>query len=113
MLSKLVIENYALIDHLEIDFSDGFSVITGETGAGKSILLGALSLILGNRGDASVLLDTSRKCVVEGTFDIKDYPLGDLFREHELDYDDNWGHLHVHLQPGLQLTLFRASRAIP
>ena len=88
MLSKLVIENYALIDHLEMDFSEGFSVITGETGAGKSILLGALSLILGNRGDVSVLLDISRKCIVEGTFAIKGYHLEDLFREHELDYDD-------------------------
>lgn len=88
MLSKLAIENYALIDHLEMDFSEGFSVITGETGAGKSILLGALSLILGNRGDASVLLDTSRKCIVEGTFAIKGYHLEELFREHELDYED-------------------------
>ena len=88
MLSKLVIENYALIDHLEMDFSEGFSVITGETGAGKSILLGALSLILGNRGDASVLLDTSRKCIVEGTFVIKGYYLEEFFREHEIDYDD-------------------------
>ncbi|MGA3013755.1 MAG: DNA repair protein RecN [Bacteroidales bacterium] len=88
MLSKLIIENYALIDHLEIDFSEGFSVITGETGAGKSILLGALSLILGNRGDVSVLLDKSRKCIVEGTFAIKDYNLEDIFSEHELDYDD-------------------------
>ncbi|MCX6248290.1 MAG: DNA repair protein RecN [Bacteroidetes bacterium] len=88
MLSKLVIENYALIDHLEMDFSAGFSVITGETGAGKSILLGALSLILGNRGDASVLMDTSRKCIVEGTFTIHGYHLEELFRVHELDYDD-------------------------
>ncbi|TRZ71379.1 MAG: DNA repair protein RecN [Bacteroidetes bacterium] len=88
MLSKLVIENYALIDHLEMDFSEGFSVITGETGAGKSILLGALSLILGNRGDASVLLDTSRKCIVEGTFTIKGYHLEELFSVHELDYED-------------------------
>ena len=88
MLSKLVIENYALIDHLEIDFSEGFSVITGETGAGKSILLGALSLILGNRGDGSVLLDTSRKCVVEGTFNIRNYPLKDFFKAQELDYED-------------------------
>jgi DNA repair protein RecN (Recombination protein N) len=88
MLSRLVIENYALIDHLEMDFSEGFSVITGETGAGKSILLGALSLILGNRGDVSVLLDKSRKCIVEGTFIIKGYHLEDLFSEYELDYDD-------------------------
>jgi DNA repair protein RecN (Recombination protein N) len=83
-----VIENYALIDHLEMDFSEGFSVITGETGAGKSILLGALSLILGNRGDVSVLLDTSRKCIVEGSFVIKGYNLEGIFRDHELDYDD-------------------------
>jgi DNA repair protein RecN (Recombination protein N) len=88
MLSKLVIENYALIDHLEMEFSEGFSVITGETGAGKSILLGALSLILGNRGDVAVLLDTSRKCIVEGTFVIKGYHLEGIFRDHELDYDD-------------------------
>lgn len=89
MLAKLIIENYALIDRLEMDFSEGFSVITGETGAGKSILLGALSLILGNRGDVNVLLDSSRKCIVEGTFAIKGYPLEKIFREHELDYDDN------------------------
>jgi DNA repair protein RecN (Recombination protein N) len=88
MLSRLMIENYALIDHLEMDLPEGFSVITGETGAGKSILLGALSLILGNRGDISVLLDKSRKCVVEGAFAINGYHLEDLFREHELDYDD-------------------------
>ena len=89
MLTKLIIENYALIDRLEMDFSEGFSVITGETGAAKSILLGALSLILGNRGDVNVLLDSSRKCIVEGTFAIKGYPLEKIFREHELDYDDN------------------------
>ena len=88
MLSRLVIGNYALIDYLEMDFSEGFSVITGETGAGKSILLGALSLILGNRGDVSVLLDKSRKCIVEGTFAIKGYHLETFFNEHELDYDD-------------------------
>jgi DNA repair protein RecN (Recombination protein N) len=88
MLSRLVIENYALIDHLEIDFSSGFSVITGETGAGKSILLGALSLILGNRGDVSVLLDTKRKCIVEGTFSIHGYGLEEFFRKNELDYDE-------------------------
>jgi DNA repair protein RecN (Recombination protein N) len=88
MLTKLVIENYALIDHLEMDFSEGFSVITGETGAGKSILLGALSLIIGNRGDASVLLDTSRKCIVEGTFAVKGYRLKELFTVNGLDYED-------------------------
>jgi DNA repair protein RecN (Recombination protein N) len=88
MLSRLAIDNYALIDRLEIDLSPGFSVITGETGAGKSILLGALSLILGNRGDASVLLDKSRKCIVEGTFLVRGYHLEKFFRDHELDLDD-------------------------
>lgn len=88
MLSKLTIENYALIDNLEIDFPDGFSVITGETGAGKSILLGAISLILGQRGDTSVLLDKSRKCIVEGTFYTKDYKLDDFFSANLLEQDD-------------------------
>ena len=89
MLSKLTIENYALIDHLEIDFPDRFSVITGETGAGKSILLGAISLILGQRGDNSVLLDKSRKCIVEGTFRTKDYHLNDFFSSNLLDQEEN------------------------
>ncbi|MCX6244107.1 MAG: DNA repair protein RecN [Bacteroidetes bacterium] len=88
MLVRLAIENYALIDRLEMELSAGFSIITGETGAGKSILLGALSLILGNRGDASVLLDKSRKCIVEGAFRIKGYRLEDFFSGHELDYDE-------------------------
>ena len=87
MLNKLIIENYALIDRLEIDFSEGFSVITGETGAGKSILLGALSLILGQRADSSVLLDKNRKCIVEGTFGIRHYPLKEFFVSNDLDFD--------------------------
>jgi DNA repair protein RecN (Recombination protein N) len=88
MLLKLYIENYALIDRLEIEFSDGFSVITGETGAGKSILLGALALILGQRADSSVLHDKSRKCIVEGVFAVKGYRLEEYFLTHELEYDD-------------------------
>ena len=88
MLSKLTIENYALIDRLEIDFPEGFSVITGETGAGKSILLGAISLILGQRGDASVLLDKSRKCIVEGTFYTRDYQLDEFFSSNLLDQEE-------------------------
>ncbi|HTX88306.1 MAG TPA: DNA repair protein RecN [Bacteroidales bacterium] len=88
MLVKLTIENYALIDELEIGLSGGFTVITGETGAGKSILLGALSLILGQRAETSVLLDPDRKCIVEGTFLIRGYEMEELFREAELDYDD-------------------------
>jgi DNA repair protein RecN (Recombination protein N) len=88
MLTKLTIENYALIDKLEIVFSGGFSVITGETGAGKSILLGALGLILGQRIDPSVMLDPDRKCVVEGHFIIKNYQLEEFFSMNELDYEE-------------------------
>ncbi len=75
MLKSLCIQNYALIDNLEIDFNKGFSTITGETGAGKSILLGALSLLLGNRADTSVLRIADKKCIVEGTFDISKYKI--------------------------------------
>jgi DNA repair protein RecN (Recombination protein N) len=88
MLKTLAIQNYAIIQDLNIDFSGGLSIITGETGAGKSILLGALSLIIGQRADTSVLYDISRKCVVEGEFVIKGYGLEDLFEQYELDYAD-------------------------
>ncbi|MEI6765345.1 MAG: DNA repair protein RecN [Bacteroidota bacterium] len=88
MLQHLSVENYALIDKLEIDFEDGFSIITGETGAGKSILLGALGLILGQRADSQVLSDKSRKCIIEGVFLIKDYNLDDFFAENDLDAGD-------------------------
>src|ERR1039457_3326305 len=88
MLQKLTIDNYVLIDHLEIDFREGFSGITGETGAGKSILLGALSLIVGQRADTGVLWDGSRKCIVEGAFLIRDYNLEVFFKRNELDYDE-------------------------
>ncbi len=86
MLQNLQIENYALIRALDISFNKGFTVITGETGAGKSILMGALSLILGNRADTDVLYDKTRKCIVEGTFDIASYSLEPFFEEHDLDY---------------------------
>ena len=89
MLQNLVIENYALIDKLSLDFERGFSVITGETGAGKSIMLGALALILGSRADTQVLRNKEKKCVVEGSFFIKDYKLDKLFEINELDYDDH------------------------
>lgn len=89
MLSSLSINNYALIDELKIDFRNGLNIITGETGAGKSILLGALSLIVGQRADSQVLLDKSRKCIVEGTFSIKDYGLQDFFTCNDLDYDNH------------------------
>jgi DNA repair protein RecN (Recombination protein N) len=88
MLQSLTIQNYALIDDLKIDFESGFSIITGETGAGKSILLGALSLLVGQRADASVLLNKTRKCVVEGVFGVREYNLQHFFKENELDYND-------------------------
>ncbi|NJO68144.1 MAG: AAA family ATPase [Bacteroidetes bacterium] len=88
MLKALSIQNYALIKDIRIDFNNGLSIITGETGAGKSILLGALSLLIGQRADTSVLFDTSRKCIVEGTFHISTYGMKDFFGENELDYAD-------------------------
>lgn len=88
MLIHLSINNYALINQLDIDFSSGLSIITGETGAGKSILLGALGLVLGNRADLSSLKDTSKKCVVEAKLDITNYNLHDFFEAAELDYEN-------------------------
>jgi DNA repair protein RecN (Recombination protein N) len=87
MLTKLAISNYALIDKLTIDFHQKLNSITGETGAGKSIMLGALGLILGNRADLSVLKEKSKKCIVEGTFEIGSYCLQSFFEENDLDYD--------------------------
>ena len=88
MLHHLSIQNYALIEKIEMDFPEELSIITGETGAGKSILLGALSLIAGTRADVSVLQDKTKKCIVEGVFSIKDYSLNYFFSEHELDYNE-------------------------
>ncbi len=88
MLTHLSIENYILINQLEIDFQSGFTTITGETGAGKSILIGALSLILGKRADTDVLLDKDKKCIIEGVFAIDTYELESFFEQHELDYED-------------------------
>lgn len=87
MLKSLLINNYALIQKHEITFSDGFSVITGETGAGKSILMGALSLLLGKRADTRVLMDKSRKCIIEGTFDIGKLDIEKLFLENDIDFE--------------------------
>ena len=87
MLTQLTIKNYALIHQLSIDFSSGLSIITGETGAGKSILLGALGLVLGNRADLSSLKDTSTKCIVEAKVAISNYNLQDFFKEVDLDYE--------------------------
>jgi DNA repair protein RecN (Recombination protein N) len=88
MLQSIYIQNYALINELEIDFNKGLNIITGETGAGKSILLGALSLILGQRADTSVLKDKSKKCFVEAQFYIQKYNLKDFFSNNNIDYDD-------------------------
>jgi DNA repair protein RecN (Recombination protein N) len=88
MLQTLHIKNFALIEQLHIDFSDRLSTITGETGAGKSILLGALGLVLGNRADLTSLKDKEQKCVVEAHFKIGDYHLQDFFAQNDLDYED-------------------------
>lgn len=87
MLIKLFVRNYALIKELDIDLDNGLTIITGETGAGKSILLGALSLILGARADTSVLLDKNEKCIVEGTFRVEEYDLNEFYNSNELDYE--------------------------
>ncbi|MFN7420979.1 MAG: DNA repair protein RecN [Flavobacterium sp.] len=87
MITALSIENYALIEKLSVNFSSGFTVITGETGAGKSILLGALGLILGNRADLSALKNSNEKCVIEAHFSISSYQLQDFFVANDLDYD--------------------------
>jgi DNA repair protein RecN (Recombination protein N) len=87
MLIHLAIENYALIDHLDIDFYKGFTAITGETGAGKSILMDALDLVLGKRADTQVLLDPKRKCIVEATFSVENYGLQSIFEDAGVDYD--------------------------
>lgn len=89
MLKSLSISNYALIDQLNMQPSKGLSMITGETGAGKSIMLGAVGLLLGNRSDSKVLLHEDRKCVVEGVFDISEYGLKDFFEQEQLDYEEN------------------------
>lgn len=88
MLKHLNISNYALIDTLDIDLHRGFSVITGETGAGKSIILGAIGLLLGQRADGKALRDASKKCVIEAHFDISRYGMQSWFDEEELEYDD-------------------------
>ena len=86
MISNLSITNYALIKELNISFNNGFTTIIGETGAGKSILLGALSLILGDRADTQVLQDKTKKCIVEGEFSITAYKLQSFFEQNDLDF---------------------------
>ena len=87
MLKFLFIQNYVLIDSLDIEFANGFSVITGETGAGKSIILGALSLVLGQRADGKSIKKEADRCVIEATFDISLYQLEPFFIANDLEYD--------------------------
>ena len=86
MIKKLSVRNYAIIEELEINFPNGLTIITGETGAGKSILLGALGLIMGDRADLKALYDESQKCVIEGFFDVETYDLKSFFEKNDLDY---------------------------
>ena len=88
MLRHISIRNFALIEHVEIDFDSGFSVITGETGHGKSVFLGAISMLLGQRSDAKAIREGADRCVIEGVFDISALSLNTFFEENELDYDD-------------------------
>lgn len=87
MLQQLSIKNYAIIDSLEIDFKKGFSVITGETGSGKSIILGALQLLMGQRADSKSILNSDKKCIIEGSFSIESYHLETFFTQYDIDYD--------------------------
>jgi DNA repair protein RecN (Recombination protein N) len=87
MMTRLNVSNYALINRLEVNFRAGLNSVTGETGAGKSIILGAMGLILGNRADLSVLKNRDEKCIVEGTFNVESYQLQSFFTENDLDYD--------------------------
>ena len=87
MLQRLYIRNFALIRELEIELDKGMSVITGETGAGKSIILGAISLLLGQKADARSILSGTEKCTVEGTFSIRGRNIEGIFQDNELDYD--------------------------
>ncbi|MFD0962770.1 DNA repair protein RecN [Pseudofulvibacter geojedonensis] len=88
MLTQLSIQNYALIDKMSVSFQNGFSIITGETGAGKSILLGGLGLILGKRADTSVINDITKKCIVEAVFQVENYKLQKIFSSEDIDYEE-------------------------
>jgi DNA repair protein RecN (Recombination protein N) len=100
MLVSLSIQNYAIIQHVELHFTHGLNMITGETGAGKSILLGALGLISGNRADLSVNSDSSSKCIVEGVFDTSAMQLKDFFKTHDIDEDDTQTIVRREILPG-------------
>lgn len=99
MITQLHISNYALIDSLDIRFADGLTIITGETGAGKSIILGALSLILGERADSKAIRDTNSKTIVEATFDISGYRLENFFQENDIDWYEQECLLRRELSP--------------
>ena len=88
MLQKLSISNYALIASLSVDFDNGFTVITGETGAGKSILLGALGFVLGNRADSNIPFDETKKCIVEASFVLNNDRLKSFFEENDIDFEE-------------------------
>ena len=88
MLKQLYIKNFTLIDTLDIRFNNGFSVITGETGAGKSIILGAINLLLGQRADVKNIMRNHAKCVIEAHFDISRYGMQEFFLNNDIDYDD-------------------------
>ena len=89
MLSELSIKNYALIDTLQVQFDAGFTCITGETGAGKSILLGGLALVLGKRADLSNINDPTQKCIIEATFNIENFNLQSFFEKQDLDFESH------------------------
>ena len=101
MLRHLFIKNYTLIDELDMDFGEGFSVITGETGAGKSIILGAIGLLLGQRADSKIIKTGTSKCVVEAHFDLSRYDMDGFFEDDEdedfddMMFDDSEGKLHL------------------
>ena len=88
MLQSIFIQNYALIDKLDIDFTSGFSVITGETGAGKSIILGAIGLLLGQRADVKSIKKGASKCIVEATFRIANYGMEPFFQENDIEFEN-------------------------
>jgi DNA repair protein RecN (Recombination protein N) len=87
MLNRLIIRNYALIEDLDISFAKGLNILTGETGAGKSIIMGALSLILGNRAESRYFFNQEKKCIIEGHFLVEGYDLNKFFEDNELDFE--------------------------
>ncbi len=99
MINHLSVKNYALISSIDIEFNNGLSIITGETGAGKSILLGAISLILGQRAELNTLKDKNLKCVIEGSFNLKNYDLSSFFEQNEIEYDEEETILRREISP--------------